>query len=225
MADSPTSPKPVLFLWHDQVMSMTGANQERTEFLPVFDSGFLSLGNSSRGLLNFEKTLPVDRSRAGLMDTRFKENAGFDPFSSDILGNGWGIHLALSQVAMSERNETMDANGRMNRHQEQLQERRGQILKSMEHLKEENASITGKRHSDRLDYASDETGVRVLDRLEEEYLVELGRIEKALARMLAGTYGLCRGCRRPIERKRLDAFPEADFCLACQRMREGLERT
>lgn len=117
----------------------------------------------------------------------------------------------------------MDTNGRMKRHEELLQQRREEILRTMEHLKEKNEAITGKRHSDWLDRASDESEVRVLARLEEDYLVELGRIEKALGRILAGTYSLCRGCRRPIETKRLDAFPEADFCSECQDMREGLE--
>jgi RNA polymerase-binding transcription factor DksA len=119
----------------------------------------------------------------------------------------------------------MDANGRMKRHGELLQKGREQILKTIEHLKEKDEAITGERHSDWLDHASDESEVRVLARLEEDYLVELGRIEKALGRISAGTYGLCRGCRRPIEKKRLDAFPEADFCSACQGMREGLEKT
>jgi RNA polymerase-binding transcription factor DksA len=36
-------------------------------------------------------------------------------------------------------------------------------------------------------------------------------------------YGLCRACHQDIELARLEAFPEAEFCVACQDMREKVE--
>jgi DnaK suppressor protein len=39
------------------------------------------------------------------------------------------------------------------------------------------------------------------------------RIDKALAKMNEGTYGLCDRCGRPIEKLRLKALPYANLCL------------
>lgn len=46
---------------------------------------------------------------------------------------------------------------------------------------------------------------------------ELADIEAALARLDAGTFGICERCRRPIEAERLQAIPEALYCLPCAR--------
>jgi RNA polymerase-binding protein DksA len=43
----------------------------------------------------------------------------------------------------------------------------------------------------------------------------------ALARIDAGTYGLCEECHRPIAHGRLRASPYARHCINCARMREG----
>ena len=44
----------------------------------------------------------------------------------------------------------------------------------------------------------------------------LRKVEAALAAFDNGTYGLCRHCRGPIPVPRLEALPEAPFCLDCQ---------
>jgi DnaK suppressor protein len=41
----------------------------------------------------------------------------------------------------------------------------------------------------------------------------LGKIERALARMDAGTYGICSRCGKPIEKTRLKALPYVDLCI------------
>ncbi|HSL83211.1 MAG TPA: TraR/DksA C4-type zinc finger protein [Thermoanaerobaculia bacterium] len=53
--------------------------------------------------------------------------------------------------------------------------------------------------------------------------VRLRQIDAALDSIAAGTYGLCRQCKGPIARQRLEALPEAPFCLDCQERfeREG----
>jgi RNA polymerase-binding protein DksA len=48
----------------------------------------------------------------------------------------------------------------------------------------------------------------------------INRLTAALARIDAGTYGLCVECGQPIESARLKAMPEAATCLACQERRE-----
>ena len=41
----------------------------------------------------------------------------------------------------------------------------------------------------------------------------LQKIDRALARMDDGTYGICSRCGRPIEKARLKALPYADLCI------------
>lgn len=110
------------------------------------------------------------------------------------------------------------------RYQERLLRRRDQILQTVRRLGEETGEIAGKRHFDWLDQAQDENEIRLLDHLSDSYLREMGKIEMALGRMLAGTYGLCVACHQPIEKGRLKTFPQTEFCLACQDLRERFER-
>lgn len=49
---------------------------------------------------------------------------------------------------------------------------------------------------------------------------EIRAIERALQRIALGTYGICVSCGQPIERERLEAYPTANRCAACQRTHE-----
>lgn len=49
---------------------------------------------------------------------------------------------------------------------------------------------------------------------------ELRRIDAALARIEAGTYGDCIDCEEPIEPARLEVQPAATLCLPCATARE-----
>lgn len=46
---------------------------------------------------------------------------------------------------------------------------------------------------------------------------ELGQIDRALARLRQGTYGLCEICQSKIPVARLNALPYTTFCIDCQR--------
>ncbi|HWG02177.1 MAG TPA: TraR/DksA C4-type zinc finger protein [Trebonia sp.] len=48
----------------------------------------------------------------------------------------------------------------------------------------------------------------------------LGQTEHALARIDAGTYGVCESCGKPIGKARLQAFPRATLCVACKQRQE-----
>jgi RNA polymerase-binding transcription factor DksA len=52
-----------------------------------------------------------------------------------------------------------------------------------------------------------------LDQLNEG---TLGRIDRALERLAAGTYGECLSCRGEIPNERLLALPYAEMCVGCQ---------
>ena len=55
----------------------------------------------------------------------------------------------------------------------------------------------------------------------EEEEQRIGEARRALA---DGSYGICKGCGRPIPPERLQAVPEAVRCLDCQRHFEGRHR-
>lgn len=49
---------------------------------------------------------------------------------------------------------------------------------------------------------------------------ELNQIERALARLKQGTYGLCEICQARIPVARLNALPYTTYCIGCQREAE-----
>lgn len=48
----------------------------------------------------------------------------------------------------------------------------------------------------------------------------LAQAELALARLKAGSYGICQACAEPIDPDRLEALPAATLCVDCQRKAE-----
>jgi DnaK suppressor protein len=48
----------------------------------------------------------------------------------------------------------------------------------------------------------------------------LAQNERALARIEAGTYGVCESCGEPIGKARLQAFPRAALCVRCKQREE-----
>ena len=46
--------------------------------------------------------------------------------------------------------------------------------------------------------------------------VRIARIDGALARVEAGTFGACAMCGDAVDPRRLESAPETPFCLACQ---------
>jgi DnaK suppressor protein len=49
---------------------------------------------------------------------------------------------------------------------------------------------------------------------------ELTAIDDALSRMREGKYGVCEGCGEGISLVRLQALPDATYCIRCQRSME-----
>jgi DnaK suppressor protein len=52
----------------------------------------------------------------------------------------------------------------------------------------------------------------------------LGKVQEALARLEAGTFGQCTRCGRSIAAARLRARPVTDLCIDCKTELEGKER-
>jgi YteA family regulatory protein len=58
--------------------------------------------------------------------------------------------------------------------------------------------------------------------LRSGFLRHIHEVDDALARMDAGTYGVCEVCGQPIPTARLEAMPSATTCVQCQERRESL---
>jgi DnaK suppressor protein len=76
---------------------------------------------------------------------------------------------------------------------------------------------------DKIDESAQEIEGYTTNLATEKILEEnLRDIEAALARIEAGTYGICKYCGQPIAEKRLEARPVASACVDCkQKLQNG----
>jgi RNA polymerase-binding transcription factor DksA len=52
--------------------------------------------------------------------------------------------------------------------------------------------------------------------LEHNLETKLAKVNTAIKKIAAGTYGKCESCGKDIPLERLEIFPEAGFCVDCQ---------
>ena len=109
----------------------------------------------------------------------------------------------------------------------ELDELRARLVEEQAHLETQLATIVEESfaatQSDMsgdvgLDDESADAGTATFER-EKDLSIEnnvrdlLRKIEGALKRMDAGTYGLCERCGKPIEKARIKALPYAELCI------------
>jgi DnaK suppressor protein len=90
------------------------------------------------------------------------------------------------------------------------------------------ASVASERLADAVRDAGDDEadiGAKAFEREHEVALAQnaqdlLDQGERALARIDAGTYGVCESCGQPIGKARLLAFPRATLCVTCKQRQE-----
>ncbi|OFX18795.1 MAG: RNA polymerase-binding protein DksA [Anaeromyxobacter sp. RBG_16_69_14] len=82
----------------------------------------------------------------------------------------------------------------------------------------------GEELPDPNDRASRESEIESELRLRDRDRKLIPKIHLALARIRAGTFGLCTTCGQPIGAARLRARPVTDLCIDCKREAERLER-
>ena len=107
---------------------------------------------------------------------------------------------------------------------EQLTSRKAQVLAE---LAAELEASDDERHQELAKGVRDSTDVSIAQLLDDVNLAiirhhgeEIRDIEAALARIAAGTYGQCVSCGVPVPLERLQAYPTATRCLACQQSQE-----
>jgi DnaK suppressor protein len=102
-----------------------------------------------------------------------------------------------------------------------LLSRRAGILKK---LADELDSLRNLKHSDATgdtaDVAFEAGSDEMTSQLAELDSRELSQIERALARLKQGTYGVCEACAGKIPVGRLNALPYTTLCINCQREME-----
>ena len=105
-----------------------------------------------------------------------------------------------------------------------LREDKAKVLNHTEKTKHEDLSISPDELADEVDLASSDLNQSLSLRLRDRELAMLQKIETALAKIEAGTFGICEGCEEPIEVKRLEARPVADLCIRCKEAQELQEK-
>jgi DnaK suppressor protein len=103
-----------------------------------------------------------------------------------------------------------------------LLESRAKLLTSARGISGE-VHAEGDRQSDELDAASADSRVAFIGRLRERERVLIHKIDAALARIDAGTYGECVACGDSIGLERLRARPVATLCIDCKQEQEAHE--
>src|SRR5262245_37539383 len=93
----------------------------------------------------------------------------------------------------------------------ELRKRLGGELEDLRNFKATDAT------GDSADAAFDSGSEEIASQLAELEARELSQIERALARIKQGIYGVCEGCQVKIPVARLNALPYSTTCIKCQR--------
>jgi RNA polymerase-binding protein DksA len=107
-----------------------------------------------------------------------------------------------------------------------LLEERHRVQDAISYLHEETpGSLDDETEEPAIDNHPADVASATLDReidytLEENSEHVLSEIDGALARIEAGTYGVCRTCGQSISEERLEAIPYATQCIDCKRREE-----
>ena len=78
---------------------------------------------------------------------------------------------------------------------------------------------------DEIDLASSEYTQSMIFRLRDREKFLLKKIERALQRIEAGTFGICERCEDEISAKRLEARPVTTLCIRCKEEQEKKEKS
>ena len=101
-----------------------------------------------------------------------------------------------------------------------------QLLQEMDYVRADLRVVGGRCTggadwgSDIADQASHMVELSTSGALRRLYQQKLRQLEQAWARCCSGQYGICESCGSQIDPARLNALPDATFCIRCQRQRE-----
>jgi RNA polymerase-binding transcription factor DksA len=102
-----------------------------------------------------------------------------------------------------------------------LLERRDKLLHLINRVTDDVRHTEEPLSSDFSEQAVERQHEEVLDALGEAGRRELSQINRSLARMDAGEYGICAACGEPIPEARLRVMPHCEYCVTCAEKREA----
>jgi DnaK suppressor protein len=112
----------------------------------------------------------------------------------------------------------------LKRFREILEEKKEEILKNAKRTLNEDMTLDADDMPDEMDLASSEYLQSFTFRLRGREKTFLKKIERALAKIDEGTFGICEECEEPISTKRLEARPETTLCIRCKEDQERIEK-
>ena len=112
----------------------------------------------------------------------------------------------------------------LKRFRELLHEKKDEILKNAKRTLNEDMTLDADDLPDEMDLASSEYLQSFTFRLRGREKTFLKKIERALAKIDEGTFGICEECEEPISIKRLEARPETTLCIRCKEDQERMEK-
>src|SRR6202035_5577931 len=115
---------------------------------------------------------------------------------------------------MARRDALLRLHKSLTSRRDELRRRLGGELKDLRNFK---SNDTG----DSADAAFDSGSEEVSSQLAELEARELSQIERAVARLKQGNFGVCEGCQKKIPVSRLNALPFSTTCIECKREMEG----
>jgi DnaK suppressor protein len=113
----------------------------------------------------------------------------------------------------------------LKRFKKTLEESRKAILDNARKTMEEESNFDTDDLPDEIDQASSEYAQSMTFRLRDREKFLLKKIEKALARIEDGSFGMCERCEEPINVKRLEARPVTTLCIRCKEEQEKKEKS
>ncbi len=112
----------------------------------------------------------------------------------------------------------------LTRFREILEEKKDEILRNAKKTLNEDMQLDVDDLPDEMDLASSEYLQSFQFRLRGREKTFLKKIDLAIAKIEAGTFGICEECGEPISVKRLEARPETALCIRCKEDQERTEK-
>lgn len=113
----------------------------------------------------------------------------------------------------------------LKRFKKTLEDSRQAILDNARKTMEVESNFDTDDLPDEIDQASSEYAQSMVFRLRDREKFLLKKIEKALARIEEGNFGMCERCEEPISSKRLEARPVTTLCIRCKEEQEKKEQS
>jgi len=113
----------------------------------------------------------------------------------------------------------------LKRFKKTLEDSRKALLESARKTMEEESNFDTHDLPDEIDQASSEYAQSMVFRLRDREKFLLKKIDRALARIEDGSFGVCERCEEPISLKRLEARPVTTLCIRCKEEQEKKEKS